>query len=552
MTETTDAAAIFAPLWRRKWLILIVGIVVALASYAYYKQKPPIFRATTQVFEGARTEELAPGEKASASRSVALVAEEVQVIDSIVVETVHRTLREQHKLALARSMKVHAKAPEKSEFITITSEADTAKGAALAANLTATTYIQRQSALRRRSIERAIAISRRQLRRIEAASNTKVTLKSEGASKSSGASGKSAAPSSPSSSNILEQANLSTKINQLEASLVSPGAQQIKPARGDTALLVYPKPKRDAIFGFVVGLALAAFAAYALSRLDRRLRTLEGIEDVFHSQILTALPAVARPIVHRDGQPEPSRVLLEPLRRLHGALHFGGQAEGAPRVILFISPDAGDGKSTLVADLAMVQRDAGSRVAVVEANFRRPVQARLLGLDGSHGLADVLTGRLSAEEAMQRVMPASGSPDTDEQESRAGAATATASREGSLFLLAGGVSVPNPPALLSSKAMADLINGNASEFDYVLVDAPSPLEVSDVLPLLKLVDAVVIVARVAHTREGAAQRLVQLLAQAASAPVLGVVANCVPRSGIERYGFSSSTGKLRPARLLGR
>ena len=63
-------------------------------------------------------------------------------------------------------------------------------------------------------------------------------------------------------------------------------------------------------------------------------------------------------------------------------------------MILFLSPDPGDGKSTLVADLALVQRDAGERVVVVEANFRRPVQARLLGLEGARGLAAVLTGRL--------------------------------------------------------------------------------------------------------------------------------------------------------------
>jgi polysaccharide biosynthesis transport protein len=546
MNDTTDAAAIFAPLWRRKWLILIVGIVVAVASYAYYKQKTPTFQANTQVFEGARSEEPTTGEKASARSAATTVTEEVQVINSIVVEAVHRTLRSEGQTALARSVKIHAKGAEKSQFITITSEAHTAKGAVQAANLTATTYIQRQRAIRRRAIERALAISRRQLSRVEAASNSKAAVKSTGAN------GKNVTPGAPSNSSIIEEANLSSKINQLEASLSSPGPQQIKPATVATALLVNPKPRKNAIFGFVLGIALAAIAAYILSRLDRRLRTLEGIEAVFGSQILTALPEVARPVVHRNGQPEPSRVLLEPLRRLHGALQFGGPGTVARRVIVFVSADAGDGKSTLVADLAMVQRDAGLRVAVVEANFRRPVQARLLDLDGSHGLAEVLTGRLSAEEAMQRVLPVSTPVDIDEREAAAAAATATASRAGSLFLLAGSVSVPNPPALLASDAMADLIAAKMTDFDHVLIDAPSPLEVSDVLPLLRLGDAIVIVARVAHTREGAAERLVQLLGQAASAPVFGVVANCVPRSGIERYGFSASPGKLRPRRLLGR
>src|SRR6202035_2685502 len=97
-----------------------------------------------------------------------------------------------------------------------------------------------------------------------------------------------------------------------------------------------------------------------------------------------------------------------PLRRLHTMLELGVGADGqsaSRRTILFLSPDAGDGKSTLVADLALVQRDGGERVTIVEANFRRPVQSRLLALGGNHGLADVLAGTLSAEEAAQRVIP---------------------------------------------------------------------------------------------------------------------------------------------------
>src|SRR5207237_3651564 len=176
-----------------------------------------------------------------------------------------------------------------------------------------------------------------------------------------------------------------------------------------SAQLVSPKPRKDAIFGFVLGLCLASISAYALSRLDLRLRTLDGIESIFGSQVLAALPKVGRPVVLRAGQPVPSRPLLEPLRRLHTMLKLGaGLDEQATRrrTILFLSPDPGDGKSTLVADLALVQRDGGERVTIVAANFCRPVQSRLLALGGSHGLAEVLSGARAVEEAAQRVMPA--------------------------------------------------------------------------------------------------------------------------------------------------
>jgi Mrp family chromosome partitioning ATPase/capsular polysaccharide biosynthesis protein len=550
MNETTDAISIFSPLWRRKWLILAVGVVVAAASYLYYKRETPVYKAATQVYLGAGTEELASGGGNAKGQAVD-VGNQAAIINSIVVETVRQQLRKEHKGAFLRGAKVQAKAVEKSEFITVTAEAHRAKNAALLANATVQGYIKRQRGEHQRTVERAIAINRRQLRRIEAGSISKI------APKSTASKGKSAVPASPSTANILQIASLNSKINQLESSLAVTGAQQINPAKASTATLVSPKPRKNAIFGFVIGIVLAAIAAYAMGRLDRRLRSLVGIEAVFRSQILAAFPKVRRPIVAPEGQPAPSRLLLEPLRRLHSALQLGvtpeEERQSSSRVILFTSPDAGDGKSTLLADLALVQRDAGERVAVVEANFRRPVQAKLLGLDGAHGLADVLAGTLSVQEAMQRVMPIHASAHPDSGTSAAGVATAVRSpTAGSLFLLAGGTTVPNPPALLASEAMTSLLRSVAEDFDYVLIDAPSPLEVSDVMPLLTMVDGIVIVARVAHTREVSAQRLVQLLAHASRAPLLGSVANCVSRAEAERHGFSAPNGRVRLGRWFGR
>ncbi len=546
MNQTTDATTIFAPLWRRKWLILAVAIIVAGAAYAYYKRQRPVYQSSTQIYLGAALEEAAPGEKATSKGQTASILDQAAVINSIVVENVHKQLRAEHKLALLRGTVIRAKGAEKGQFITITSEAHTAKGAALLANLTAQSYIRRQHVEHQRVIEKAIAISRRQLRRIEAANTPRPAAGKSATSKKT---------ASPSTASILQAASLNSKINQLESSLVITGAQQVKPAKAATALQLSPKPRQDAIFGFVLGLVLAAIAAYILSRFDRRLRTLAGIEQVFGTQILAALPKVSRPVTHRDGQPAPSKQLLEPLRRLHTSLQLGDKLGPAPatprRVVVFISPDAGDGKSTLVADLAMTQRDAGQRVAVIEANFRRPVQGKLLDLQGTSGLADALAGTVPVSEAMQRVLPLQP-PDGGAAQPAGGLLTAVESRAGSLFVLSGGLGVANPPALIGHAAMSELLRTIAADFDYVLIDAPSPLEVSDVMPLMKLVDGLVIVARAGHTREVSAQRLGQLLAHTECAPVLGVVANCVAQADTERYGFASPNGRVWPLRLIRR
>jgi Mrp family chromosome partitioning ATPase len=97
------------------------------------------------------------------------------------------------------------------------------------------------------------------------------------------------------------------------------------------------------------------------------------------------------------------------------------------------------------------------------------------------------------------------------------------------------------------------VRSAAEEFDHVLIDAPPPLMVSDAMPLLGVVDGIVLVARVGHTRDASARRLVQLLARHPSASVLGVVANDVTRADMQRYGFSLGyTHRGWLGRLLGR
>lgn len=556
MNQTPDARSIFAPIWRWKWLILAVAIVVGGASYVYYKREKPTFEVSTEVYLGASSEEQAPTSKTTAkSRGT---GDQAAIVNTIVVEEVRGQLLKEHKGALIRGAKVRAKIPEKSEFLTITTEAHSAKGAAFVANAVAQTYIKRKTSKRERGIEQAISLSRRQLRRIESATAAKEAAaasskkKGKGGSASSGAAGKGASTSS-----VIQGATLSSKINELEASLGTVTAVQLKPAKASRAVLVAPKPRKDAEFGFVLGLVLAALAVFTVSRFDRRLRSLEGIEAIMQAPLLAALPKAPRPIVRRDGSARPSNLLLEPLRRLHtaldlielpgaGAVSGNGAASGrGSRVILFVSPDPGDGKSTLVADLALTQREAGERVVVVEANFRRPIQARMLGLEANHSLADVLTRRLDVDDALQPVFPADV-PDAGED--GVGTLTATQERVGSLFLLAGDASVPNPPALVAQMAKSELMRSLADRFDYVLIDAPSPLEVSDVEPLFGAVDGIVIVARVGHSREVSARRVQQMLERPSNAPVLGVVANFAAPRELKRSGFSSFNGRSRPGK----
>src|ERR1700693_3246082 len=158
MNETTDATAIFAPIWRRKWLILAVGIVVGVAAYFYYKNKQHIYQGSTQVYLGASAEEQLPGEKSTGKSATATIASQATIINAIVVEQVHKRLVAEGEGALVKGGRVEAEVPEKSEFIVITAEAHTARAAVLLVNATARAYIARQTATRQALIEKSIAI----------------------------------------------------------------------------------------------------------------------------------------------------------------------------------------------------------------------------------------------------------------------------------------------------------------------------------------------------------------------------------------------------------
>ncbi len=559
MNDTgTDSARILAPLWRRKWLILAVAILVAAGSYEYYKRKPKSFGAATQLYLGPSAEQPATGEP-TAGISKRVLSNQVALINSpLIGEAVRKRLRsEHHRISLRGTAKATSKAG--SDFVTIAAKARTPRAAVMLANDYAVAYIAREKLDYLSNVRNQIVSDRRQLGKLEESAVSK-----HGAA------------------SALQQATLANKLGQLESDISTFAAvQQVSPAKAE-AVPIGPSPKKNAIFGFVVGLLLASIAAYALNRLDRRLRTLSELEHVFHSEILVALPSVGAPVIRPDGRRAPARPLLEPLRRLHTLLHLGlvshssngsrtngrtngkttlqlgpmlnGARQKGPRVIMFISSDAGDGKSTIIANLARVQSDAGARVAVIEADFRRPVQARLLDVHAAHGLADVLSGEVVLTTAMQSPAPSAPLEVSSQSGSQYGSGTngsatngsgtngvATAVRSrlgGSLSVLVSGGDVQNPPALLASEAMSELLHQVGEEYDCVLVDVPPPLEVSDAMPLLRQVDGVVIVARLGHTRRVSAQRLAQLLGRTASAPVLGMVANCVPRKDIEAYGFA--------------
>lgn len=332
------------------------------------------------------------------------------------------------------------------------------------------------------------------------------------------------------------------RLAQLDAFLATPSADvsQLDPALVPQ-VAIGPRPLRNSVFAAAISLVLAIFAAYGLARFDLRVRHLGDIEDAYSLPLLAAVPHL-RPSKSAD----PTIVdpaAQEPLRSLQSALRLAS-LDGPVKTILVTSAVPGEGKSTLVRNLALVQRDEGVSVVVLEADLRRPVLRSWFKLPRGQGVTDVLAGQSSLTEALQSVVSKQAEPREVPAEQRG--TIDTLARTGQLSILTSGPTPPNPSIVLADDQTAVMIKELAEQFNYVLIDAPPLLPVSDALPLLKLVDGVIIVSRLGITHRAAAKRLMALLDRVPDAKILGVVANDVVGDelyGTYNYSYAAPNGR---------
>lgn len=262
---------------------------------------------------------------------------------------------------------------------------------------------------------------------------------------------------------------------------------------------VSPRPKRNAIFGLILGL-LAGFAlALLVDLLDRRLRDEDDVLTTFPDfPLLAAVPNDPRAVAGN----EVSGRTGEAYRMLREGLYFEDSDHRA-RSLLVTSTDEGEGKSTVARHLAILLASSGQEVLLIEADMRRPTSGDRLGVSrSSRGLSNALTSGTPVHSLVQRPM-----------------------RDIPSFMILPSGPVPGRPADLLRGDVADDVLMQAREIaDVVIIDAPPLLPVSDARALLQSlqIDAVLMVARVGVTRRDRARDARRVLDQAGRR-VIGLV-----------------------------
>jgi succinoglycan biosynthesis transport protein ExoP len=198
---------------------------------------------------------------------------------------------------------------------------------------------------------------------------------------------------------------------------------------------------------------------------------------------------------------QPFSIISESYRTIRTALLYS-QAEKPPQVLLLTSPSPGEGKTVSSLNLAIALAQDSKRVLVIDADLRRGCCHSRLGMRNHNGLTNVLTGHLILEQGIQRT-PVNG-----------------------LSLLSRGVCPPNPSDLLGSSKMRDVIKSVRESFDFIVIDSPPAIAVSDAAILSVLSDGVLLVFHGKKTTTASARQVLERL-DAIRAPVLGVILNGV-------------------------
>ncbi|HTL02948.1 MAG TPA: polysaccharide biosynthesis tyrosine autokinase [Vicinamibacterales bacterium] len=262
-----------------------------------------------------------------------------------------------------------------------------------------------------------------------------------------------------------------------------------------------PDVKRNLMLGALAGILLALGLVMAIDYLDDTVKTPEDITRRLKLPFLGLVPAVkgqGHPLLSQEVPHE----FGEAFRALRTSLVFSSGNEGT-RVIGLTSAQPLEGKTTTACNMAIALAYGGSRVLLIDADMRRPSVSRTLGLENTVGLSHLLTGQAMARQAIQR---------TSVQ---------------NLWVMTAGMTPPNPSELLSSDRMKTLIsNVQHGPFDWVLIDTPPVLAVTDAVIIAPWVSGMVFIIGSEMTQRRLAERAVETL-QTSRPHILGAVLNRV-------------------------
>jgi len=325
--------------------------------------------------------------------------------------------------------------------------------------------------------------------------------------------------------------------------------QQARPATNPFK----PTPFLNGLLALVVSLVVGVLVAFLLDYLDKRIKDEKGLEAAFGVPVLASVPAVGGKwnSSHSDKRSrEPVGfanypILLESFRTLRSNLQYFGLGKER-QAWLVTSGLPQQGKTVTTVNLGLTLALSGKRVIIVEADLRRPMVHEYLDVPSEPGLSNVLAGTRKLDDAL-RLIKADDFVPLESRRQQGDQSRGLLQRN--FYVLPSGPLPPNPAELLSSDRMTALIAELTPMSDFLLIDTPPVIAVSDALLLAPYADGVILATRLGSTTRDEA-RDVRTIFERSGIRVIGVVAGGAKRGpayyGKRGYAYGYGYGSSSP------
>jgi capsular exopolysaccharide synthesis family protein len=506
-------------LWRRKWIILQAVVIVPVVAVVLALRQTPVYQASSQVLLSRQdigsqllglTNTNLYTDPARFAQTQAAIARAPELADRV-VKAAH--IKESGGALLATSS---VDPDPNADLLNFTVQSG---DRTVATNL-ATAYGE-QFTIYRRELDTAAMQSA--LNEIDQRLDE---LRKTGGTKGS------------------EYSNLLSREQQLKTleNLQTSNSRLIRQA--ENAEKIKPQPRHNGTLGLLGGIVLGVCLAFIAEALDKRVRTAEEIEAALRLPLLARIPEPSRDRRRADELvmlTQPSSAEAEAFRVLRTNLQFLN-ADAHAKVIMVTSSVSREGKSTTVASLAIAMARGGSRVALVDLDLHSPALDRFFNIRNQPGFTEAAVDLSSLEEVVHRV-PITGVAGSGAPPSGNGRSSAR------LDVIPSGTLPLNPGEFVESKAAERVLTQLRERYDYVFVDAPPLLPVSDGISLSARMDAMIVLARLDLVERSSLREVARTLERCPPLK-LGVVVTGAPAQTQYYYGGSSGRGAERRPELV--
>lgn len=458
-------------------------------AWAYSKLKEPVYEASARVL--IQTDNLSTpllGGPASGTDPARQRATDIQLVSTPAVGGRARRRPEVREEPEGANETIDATAEGDSNVVQIRARSTRARRAPLLAQAIAEEFIRFRKQTTQRRYRATLSAVRRRIRTLSRRTKSKGTGELDGAA--------------------LFQRRLEIRQNKGElrklrerarelAAVTSVQTGEAQVVQGATfPVQVEPKLSRNLWLGGLFGALLGVALAFLRRRFDRRLKTTAELEEILPNvPILAFIPTI-------EESPASRHVAAEGYHALRAGLQSQQAGGVLPRSILITSPMGAEGKSTTTANLAMAMKEHGCSVLVLDADLRRPGLSKGLLDYGAVGVSSLLAGTKTIEECVGEVGFAHSAPNGHGP---------TFVIDGDVALVPAGAPPEEPRRLFTEHATANLLTKATARSDTVLVDGPPLGMFSDMAPVARQAEAVLLVVRLGHTRKDALQQTVDRL-----------------------------------------